>query len=246
MSPGFWKSCWPPGLTGKMKWNAFSCPKTCRKMGQAPDPELALAWGFEVSRTRQAQVAGRSVEWQERLLVVRSFQYTQSTQKLLHRRLDKAEKALKALTPPRGRGKRQIKDEASLLAAIQRIEEKYRVQGLFEYDYQQEVTERQIRAYGDKPARTERKVRFQLTVTRNEQAIAAAEFRAGWRIYATNAPAGQLDFDSGCVGLPGSVHRREHLPPLAGQDSLHYPGLRTARRSCQRLVPSADPGCPAF
>jgi len=27
------------------------------------------------------------------------------------------------LTPPRGRGKRQIKDEASLLAAIQHIEE---------------------------------------------------------------------------------------------------------------------------
>ena len=49
--------------------------------------------------------------------------------------------------------------------------EKYRVQGFFKYDYQQEVTERQMRAYGDKPARTERKVRFQLTVTRNEQAI---------------------------------------------------------------------------
>jgi len=35
-------------------------------------------------------------------------------------------------------------------------------------------------------------VRFQLTVARNEQAIAEAEFRAGWRIYVTNAPAGQL------------------------------------------------------
>jgi len=37
-----------------------------------------------------------------------------------------------ALTPPRRRGKRQIEDEVSLLAAIQRIEEKYRVQGLFD------------------------------------------------------------------------------------------------------------------
>ncbi len=35
-------------------------------------------------------------------------------------------------------------------------------------------------------------MRFQLTVTRNQPAIAAAEFRAGWRIYASNAPAGQL------------------------------------------------------
>jgi transposase len=163
--------------------------------GQEPDPELALARGFEVTRTHQVKVSGQSVEWLERLLVVRSFQYAQSTQKLLRRRLDKAEKALRALTPPRQRGKRQIENEVSLLAAIQRIEEKYRVQGLFGYDYQQEVTERQVRAYRDKPARTERKVRFQLTVMRNEQAIAEAEFGAGWRIYATNAPPEQLPLD---------------------------------------------------
>lgn len=153
-------------------------PEDLPEDGQAADPDLALACGFEVTRTHQVEVANRSVGWQERLLVVRSFQYAQTTQKLLHRRLEKAEKVLKALTPSRSRGKRQIKDEANLLAAIQRIEEKYRVQGLFDFDYQQEVTER--------------KVRFQLTVTRNQQAIAATEFRAGWRIYATNAPSGQL------------------------------------------------------
>jgi transposase len=190
--PGLLEELLAPWADREDEMARIFLPEDRPEDGQAPDPELALACGFEVSRTHQAQVAGRSVEWQERLLVVRSFQYAQSTHKLLHRRLDKAEKALKALTPSRGRGKRQIKDEVRLLAAIQRIEEKYRVQGLFEYDYQQEVTERQIRAYGDKPARTERKVRFQLTVTRNAQAIAEAEFRAGWRIYATNAPAGQL------------------------------------------------------
>ena len=190
--PGLLEELLAPWADREDEMELIFLPEDLPEDGQAPDPKLALACGFEVSRTRQAKVAGRSVEWQERLLVVRSFQYAQSTQKLLHRRLDKAEKALKALTPSRGRGKRQIKDEASLLAAIQRIEEKYRVQGLFEYDYQQKVTERQVRAYGDKPARTERKVRFQLTVTRNEQAITEAEFRAGWRIYATNAPAGQL------------------------------------------------------
>jgi transposase len=190
--PGLLKELLVPWADREDEMERIFLPEDLPEDGQAPDPKLALACGFEVSRTRQAQVADRSVEWQERLLVVRSFQYAQSTQKLLHRRLDKAEKALKALTPSRERGKRQIKDEASLLAGIQRIEEKYRVQGLFEYDYQQEVTEQHIRAYRSKPARTERKVRFQLTVTRNEQAIAEAEFRAGWRIYATNAPSGQL------------------------------------------------------
>ena len=190
--PGLLEELLTPWTDREEEMERIFLPEDLPEDGQAPDQELALACGFEVSRTRQAKVAGQSVEWQERLLVVRSFQYAQSTRKMLHQRLDKAEKALKALTPSRSRGKRQIKDEAGLLAAIQRIEEKYRVQGLFEYAYQQEVTEQQIRAYGDKPSRTESKVRFQLTVTRNEQAIAESEFRAGWRIYATNAPAGQL------------------------------------------------------
>ncbi|OQX61308.1 MAG: hypothetical protein B5M51_08200 [Anaerolinea sp. 4484_236] len=37
-------------------------------------------------------------------------------------------------------------------------------------------------------ARIERKVRFQLTLKRNQEAIAKAEAKTGWRIYATNAP----------------------------------------------------------
>jgi len=157
-----------------------------------PDPDLAVAYGFTVTRTQEAQVEGQTVTWEERLLVVRSFAYAQSSQTWLHRRLDKAEQALRALTPPRGRGRRQITSEAALLAAIQRIEEKYRVPGFFTYAYHREVTERQIRAYGDRPARTERRVRYQLTVTRDGEAIAAAEFKTGWRIYATNAPCTRL------------------------------------------------------
>jgi transposase len=116
----------------------------------------------------------------------------QSMQKQLQRRVAQAEQALRALTPARGRGKRQIADEASLLAAIQRLEAQYRVQGLFEYAYHQEVTEKPIRAYGEQPARTEYQVRFQLTVTRKAPAITAAEFSAGWRIYVTNAPVARL------------------------------------------------------
>ncbi|MBT7715723.1 MAG: IS1634 family transposase [Deltaproteobacteria bacterium] len=170
-------------------------PEDMPKDGSLPDPDLAIARGFEVPRTQQVELDGKTVEWTERLLVVRSVQYTQRSQTLLHRRLDNAEKALRALTPARGRGKRQIEDEASLLAAIQVIEKKYRVTGFFDYEYQCEVTEREVRAYGDKPTRTERKVRFQLTVTRNQDAIAEAEFLAGWRIYATNASAEKLPLE---------------------------------------------------
>ena len=160
--------------------------------GSDPAPELAIARGFEVSRSGTAVVAGQRVSWTERLLLVCSFSYAHSMQQALQRRLDKAQKALCALTPPRQQGKRQIEDEASLWSAIESVEKQYRVQGLFSYQYHQEVKERQVRGYKGKPARIERQVRYQLTVTRNEEAIGRAEFKAGWRIYATNAPQAEL------------------------------------------------------
>lgn len=167
-------------------------PEDIPTNGDEADPKLAIARGFETERSRMAVVEGETVTWTERLLVVRSFNYVQSMQDGLHRRLDKAEKALRNLTPARQRGKRQIKDEESLLAAIERIEKKHKVQGFFTYDYDKEVSERKVGAYKGKPARIERKVRFQLTVARQNEAIAQAEFKAGWRIYVTNAAAGIL------------------------------------------------------
>ena len=248
--PGLLEELLAPWTDREKEMELIFLPEDLPKDGQAPDPELALARGFQVSRTRQARVAGQALEWQERLLVVRSFQYRQSTQKLLHRRLDRAEKALKALTPSRGRGKRQIEDEAHLLAAIQRIEEKYRVQGLFDYDYQQEVTERRVRAYGDKPAHTERTVRFQLTVTRNEPAIAQAEFRAGWRIYATNAPAKQLALTQAVLAyrdqyIEENIFRRLQgkilsITPVYVQRDDHAKGLFHLLTLAARLLALGD------
>ena len=163
-------------------------PKDFQEGGRVPDKESALAYGFEVARPRQGKIADQSFTWTERLLVVRSTQFAKSSLKLLHKRLEKAEKALKSLTPARGRGKHQIKDEARLLVSIKSVEKKYRVQGFFKFVYQKELTKKKVRAHKDKPARIERKVRFQLTVTRNQEAIERAEAKTGWRIYATNAP----------------------------------------------------------
>ena len=218
--------------------------------GPIRTPKLAIGHGFEVSRTQEAEVDGQNVAWTERLLVVRSHQYEQTIQKGLHRRLEKAEKALKALTPARSRGKRQIEDEASLLAAIQRIEERYRVEGLFDYHYEQEVSERQVRAYGDQPARTERQVRFQLTVERNPEAIAEAEFRAGWRIYATNAPAEQLPLTRAVLAyrdqyIEENIFRRLQgkilsITPVYVQRDDHAKGLFHLLTLAARLLALGD------
>ncbi|MBN1935451.1 MAG: transposase [Anaerolineae bacterium] len=168
-------------------------PEDIPSDGCAPDPDLAIAYGFEVSRPRTAIVAGKTVNWTERLLVIRSLSYQETIQDGLHRRLDKAEAALRALTPARQRGKRQFIDQASLKSAIKQIETKYRVEGLFHTTCKCQVQERHIRGYKGNPSRVERKVRYQLTVTRNQEAIAEAEFKAGWRIYVTNAPPQELD-----------------------------------------------------
>ena len=218
--------------------------------GSDPDPKLAIGHGFEVSRSQEAELDGQDVAWTERLLVVRSLQYEQTIKKGLHRRLEKAEKALKALTPARSRGKRQIEDEASLLAAIQRIEERYRVDGLFDCHYEQEVSERKVRAYGDQPARTERQIRFQLTVARDAAAIAAAEFKAGWRIYATNAPAERLPLDRAVLAyrdqyIEENIFRRLQgkilsITPVYVQRDDHAKGLFHLLTLAARLLALGD------
>lgn len=203
--------------------------------GRDPDPELAIAYGFEVGRLRESVVKGEPMVWEERLLVIRSHSYTKTRQKGLHHRLDKAEAVLKNLTPARSRGKQQIEDEQSLLAAIEQIEKQYRVQGLFHCQYECQVRERHIRAYRGNPARIERKVRYQLTVTRNQAAIAEAEFKAGWRIYATNAPAEKLSLTEAVLAyrnqyLEENIFRRLQgkflsITPVYVQRDDHAQGL---------------------
>jgi len=203
--------------------------------GSIPDPKLAIAYGFEDSRLRESEVNGQTIKWTERLLVIRSHSYTKTIQKGLHHRLDKAEAALKNLTPSRSRGKQQIEDEQSLLDAIEKIEKQYRVQGLFHCSYECEVKERHIRAYKGNPARIERKVRYQLTVTRNQEAIVEAEFKAGWRIYVTNAPTEKLSLTEAVLAyrnqyIEENIFRRLQgkllsITPMYVQRDDHAQGL---------------------
>ncbi|MBK7919058.1 MAG: hypothetical protein IPJ94_22910 [Chloroflexi bacterium] len=192
--------------------------------GQEPDLSLAIAEGFEVSRAHQARVGTQPVVWSERCLVVRSFSYQKTEQANLRQRLAKAEGALRDLTPAPGRGKRPITDEASLQKAIAAIEKQYRVAGLLLVSRTRQVTERAIRGYRGQPGRVEQDIRYQVQVKRDEAAIEWALFRAGWRIYLTNAPQASL-FDRGRAGLPRPVYRGEHFSPSQRQDALHYPGL---------------------
>ncbi len=225
-------------------------PQDMLEDGSEPDPQLAIAYGFEVKRVRETAVNDKRVLWTERLLVIRSHSYTKTRQKGLQSRLDKAEAALKKLTPPRTKGKKQIKDEATLLNGIEQIEKKYRVQGLFDCTYDCQVEERAIRGYKGKPARTERKVRYQLTVSRNQEAISQAECKAGWRIYATNAPENRLSLTEAVLAyrnqyIEENIFRRLQgkflsITPVYVQRDDHAKGLFHLLTLGSRLLALGD------
>ena len=78
--------------------------------------EVLAAEGYEFERTCGAPEGEE--EWTERVLVVRSPAHAARQAAGLETRLMHAEQKLAALPPPRGRGKRQITDKATLLEAI--------------------------------------------------------------------------------------------------------------------------------
>ena len=218
--------------------------------GGEPDPKLAIGEGFVTDRIQAEWVGERLIVWQEQCHVVRSYSYRKGQMKNLHRRLHKAEVALGKLTPARAQGKRQIKDEASLWSRVEAIEKKYRVVGLFKYDHTQEVQERRVRGYKGKPARTERQVRFQLNVQRNEVAVTKAEQITGWRMYWSNASLTQLPTTGAVLAYRGqyieeNIFRRLKgaylsISPLYIQLDAHAQGLFHLLTLAARLLALGD------
>ncbi len=71
----------------------------------------AIALGYEITRGQTTMLANQQkMGWEERLLVIYSPSLARKRRRGLSQRLDNAEQAILALTPPKGRGKRQKKD----------------------------------------------------------------------------------------------------------------------------------------
>ncbi len=127
--------------------------------------------------------------WHERVLVVRSHAYAQTQRQHLEDRLTKAQEALFALTPPVGRGKRQITEETALQSAAEAVLAKYPVTGLLIYAYQRE-SEQEVKFVGrgrggaNRQQQVIERVRYQImTVTHNEERLPTSSRRwAGERM----------------------------------------------------------------
>jgi transposase len=182
----------------------------------ANDEEVVVAAGYEIEHQQSGVVNGEQIAWTERVLVVKSFNHATQQERGLEKRLHHAEEKLHALTPPRGRGKRQITDEATLKTAIDMIMKTHRVDDLLTVEYEKQV-ERTTKYVGrgrggvNRPREVIERIRYQITsVTRDEARIAEAREAFGWRAYITDVSRDRLSLEE-AVKLYRQEYRIERV-----------------------------------
>jgi transposase len=163
---------------------------------QHRDEEGLVAEGYEFER--RCGLEEGEAEWTERVFVVRSPAHAERQVAGLAKRLATAEHKLAALTPARGRGKRQITEEPQLVAAIDKVLKEQQVEGLLQVEWQQEI-ERHTHYVGrgrgsaTRQQRVTEHSRYHLTrITRQEGPIRALTQLFGWKAFVTNAPPERL------------------------------------------------------
>jgi transposase len=143
--------------------------------GDRPPTLLGGVW--ETTRT----LTTPAVTWEERVLLVYSAALARKQEATLARHLTAATQALRALTPPPRRGRKQYRTEAALQAAITAILRRAGVEGLLQVTWQVE------------PGTGRTPDRWVITeVTRERTAIAARHATLGWRVMGTNADPATL------------------------------------------------------
>ena len=167
--------------------------------------EEEIAEGFEREERLTATVNGDELVWIERRLFVRSFMYAKAFETALRERLDQAQAALEALNECK-QGKRHFLEIEPLRQAAEEIVCQYRIEGLLNLSFTEQVQERNVHQYGDRPAEVRIEREVNLEVSRNETAIEQAGTHFGWRVYGTNHSTKHLP-------LPKAVlaYRNEYL-----------------------------------
>jgi len=200
--------------------------------------EVLAAEGYEIERTCGAPDS--DMEWRERVWVVRSPLHANQQAAGLEKRLHQAETALAALTPPRGRGKRQITDEATLMEAIARVLKDQRVDGLLRVTWEKQVEQTthyvgRGRGSASRPQRVIQKTRYHIThITRQEDHIAELGQRFGWKAFVTNAGQQRLSLQEAVVcyrneyrveRIFNRLKSRVHIAPLFVKRNEQIEGL---------------------
>jgi transposase len=175
--------------------------------------------GYEFERSQSAVVGQEVHNWSERVQIIRSEALAQSQATALERRLDKAEAALRGLTPPPGPGRTQFTTGWELERAVAGVLTEHQVEGLLEASWEREETSRtkyvgRGRGGPNRPKTTEWDIRYQITtVKRDDTAIRHREARMGWQVQVTNTPTERLSLAESLFTYRGGwcVERIFHL-----------------------------------
>ena len=175
------------------------------------DSKVLAAKGYEIERTQSGSINGEEIKWTERVLILRSLSYADQKKKGLEKRLENAQKKISALTPERGRGKKQITDEQVLKESVEKIVRKYKVEGLLDWAYEKEEEKKtkyvgQGRGSKNREKKVIEKVRYQITeVRKNKEKIEEEKEKFGWKVYVTDTGKEQL-----CLSDAVRCYRKEY------------------------------------
>jgi transposase len=181
--------------------------------------DVLLGRGYEFERLQSAMVGQTQRTWTERVQIIRSEVFAKSQAAALQRRLDKAEAAVRGLTPPPGPGRTQFVTGWELERAVAAVLAEHQVEGLLEVKFDSEETSQtkyvgRGRGGPNRPTKTNYSVRYQITsVRRIEEAIRQREERMGWQAQVTNIPAERLSLRDSVLTYRGGwcVERMFHL-----------------------------------
>jgi transposase len=205
--------------------------------------EVRAVEGEELARTCCAPDSEE--EWRERVVVVRSPMHATQQAAGLAQRLSHAETTLRALTPPRGRGKRHIPDEATLVEAIDRVLTAHRVEGFRSVvgAKQVEQTTQYVgrgRGSVSREQRVIQQTRSHLTrIARQEDPLAARSHRLGWKAFVTNAGPTRLSLPEAvwCYRNEDRVARLCHRLKSRGHMAPLFVKLNEPREGLTYLLP---------
>jgi len=178
-----------------------------------------LGMGYEFDRNQTSCIDDVAQTWTERVQVIRSEALAQTQLRALQRRLEKAEAAVRALTPPVGPGRVQFTTGWELERAVTAVLAEQEVGDLLEVAWTPEETTRtryvgRGRGGPARPKKTERTIRYQITtVRRKEEEIPQREARMGWRVQVTNVSRERLSLVESVVAYRGgwSLERDFHV-----------------------------------
>jgi len=180
------------------------------------EERVQVAEGYERTENLSATVAGKTVTWVERRLVVRSLAQAHASEIALRARLDKALVALKGLAERR-QGKERLTEIATLRNAAEELLKQQDVEGLLTLTYIENVEERAVRSYKGHPAETRVERTVSLEVQRDETAIQIAIARLGWRVYGTNQPAQQFSLEQAVLAYREEYRVERNFGRLKGK-----------------------------